>query len=98
MPSEKAIVNKILDYLNELPGCFAYKTHGGRFESLKGQPDISGCYRGRRFDFEVKRPGKEPTELQKAQIRKFQDAGSVSTVVTSVGEVQDIMQQMETLF
>ncbi|MFW6270981.1 MAG: VRR-NUC domain-containing protein [Bacillota bacterium] len=89
--SEKAIVKEIKNFLNGLDGCFCYKTHGGMYESLKGQPDISGCFYGLRFDFEVKKPGEEPTPLQKAVIRKMRKAGDIAGVVRSVDEVMAIM-------
>jgi len=97
MVKEKAITDKILNYLNSLDRCVAWKTHGGRFESMKGKPDITGVLEGRRFDFEVKAPGKNPTRLQKAQIRKLREAGSCAHTVYDINEVKHFINNMRTL-
>ena len=47
-PGEKAIVRAILAYLNSLPGCLARKRWGGGY-GVAGDPDITGCIRGRHF-------------------------------------------------
>lgn len=52
---ETAIVNKIMKYLQALPGCCVEKRHGTNYGKA-GQPDLSVCYLGRRFEIEVKVP------------------------------------------
>jgi penicillin-binding protein-related factor A (putative recombinase) len=68
--TEKQIESSILDYLNTLVGCFAFKINtGGIFDPStrrmrtitnkhqhKGTSDIIGVYKGRFFAIEVKRP------------------------------------------
>lgn len=39
IPRESTIVDRILKYLNGLPGCIARKRHGSAY-GLKGEPDI----------------------------------------------------------
>ncbi len=90
-PLEKTIVNRIIKKLNELPACRAIKTHGGAF-GHSGQPDITGCIDGRRFDMECKRPGGKATPKQESEMRKWSDAGSVCGVVTSWEEAVCLLQ------
>lgn len=50
---ESAIVKSILAYLKTLPGCFAWKEHGGMYGTA-GIPDIICCIGGKFYSFEVK--------------------------------------------
>ena len=56
-----------------------------------GIPDVICCYRGRFYGFEVKTETGEPTELQKATIRKTQKARDTALVVRSVDEVRAVI-------
>ena len=87
--TEKAIVNSIKRYLDKLPGCYVVKTHGSIYGA--GQPDLLGCYKGRMFALEVKRPGRRPTKLQQAVLKKWEAAGAIAAVVTSVEEVKELL-------
>lgn len=40
-----------------------------------GIPDIIGCYKGRFFGIEVKRPGKKPTPMQFARLAEIEKSG-----------------------
>ena len=58
---ESDIVRAILKYLKTVPGCFAWKEHGGMYGTA-GIPDVICCYCGRFYGFEVKTETGEPTE------------------------------------
>ena len=88
-PTEKAIVNSIMRYLQSLPGCYAFKTHGSIYGS--GQPDIVGCIKSRAFALEVKRPGGRPTKLQVYMLEKWKAAGAITGIVHSVDEVKEVL-------
>ncbi len=88
---EADIVRAILRYLKALPGCFAWKEHGGMYGTA-GIPDVICCFGGRFYGFEVKTKVGRPTDLQKATIRKIQAAGGTALVVRSVDEVRVIME------
>jgi Holliday junction resolvase len=90
-PLESNITKNILKYLRSLKDCFAWKVHGGMYGTA-GIPDVVVCYRGRFLAFEVKRPGNKPTKLQAATIKKMRQAGGDVHVVTSVGEVKEVMR------
>ena len=87
---ESDIVRAILKYLKNVPGCFAWKEHGGMYGTA-GIPDIICCLRGRFYGFEVKKEDGEPTKLQEATIRKIQNAGGTALVVRSVDEVRAVI-------
>lgn len=87
--SEKSIVNSIMRYLEKLPECYVIKTHGSVY--VAGQPDLLGCYKGRTLALEVKRPGGKPTKLQQAVLKKWEAAGAIAAVVTSVEEVKELL-------
>jgi len=93
--SEKSIVNSILKYLNSLPQCRAEKTWGGGYGNA-GKPDITGCLNGRRFELEVKMPGKKPTKLQEVVLEQWRKAGAITGVVHSVDEVREILNVKDT--
>lgn len=90
--SEKAIVKAILAYLNGLPGCVARKRWGVGY-GVAGDPDITGCIRGRHFEFEVKRPGQGPTALQARRLEEWRRAGAVVAVVESLAQVRALLAE-----
>ena len=89
---ESDIVAAILRYLRTVPGCFAWKTHGGMYGTA-GIPDIIACVEGRFFAFEVKTESGKVTPLQAATIQKILVAGGMAAVVRSVDEVRAILRQ-----
>jgi len=108
--SEKTIEHEILNYLNRLPGCFAWKVNsGGVFDGhtyrkanspfiFKGVSDILGVFNGRFIAFEVKTDVGRPTKEQLAFIAKIQRCGGLGGVVRSVEDVQKVLREGELLF
>ncbi len=88
---EADIVRAILRYLKTVPGCFAWKEHGGMYGTA-GIPDVICCCGGRFYGFEVKTEVGRPTKLQEATIRKIRAAGGTALVVRSVDEVRAVME------
>ena len=89
--TEKDIVQSILRFLKAVPGCFAWKIHGGVYGTA-GIPDIIACVDGRFFAFEVKTASGKATPLQQATIRKILAAGGTALVARSVDEVRDALR------
>lgn len=89
-PLERSITAGILKWLNTQPECFAIKTRGDQRQ--QGQPDILGCIGGRTIAFEVKRPGKGPTVLQKVILGKWRRAGAIAGVVHSLDEAKELLR------
>lgn len=87
---EKAIENKIKQYLKTVEDLYFFKEHGGLYGTA-GVPDIICCYKGRFIALEVKAPDGKPTALQEATINRIREAGGVAEVVRSVEEVKEII-------
>lgn len=92
--AEKEIVSSILRYLKSVPGCFAWKEHGGMYGTA-GIPDIIACIGGRFFAFEVKTKSGKLTKLQEITIRRIQEAKGQAYKVTSLSEVKSILEHLE---
>ncbi len=88
-PTEKVISNNIIKWIKALPNAHARKVHGGPYGTI-GEPDIDACIQGRTVKIEVKRPGKgyTLTPHQEAAIGRWNDAGAVAFVATSIDDVQ----------
>lgn len=90
--AEKDIVQSILRCLKAVPGCFAWKTHGGMYGTA-GIPDIIACVNGSFFAFEVKTANGKVTMLQEATIRKILVSGGTAAIVRSADEVRAILNK-----
>ena len=90
---EKNITATIMRHLKTVPGCFAWKEHGGMYGTA-GLPDIICCIGGRFVAFEVKAPGNKLTKLQETTITKIKAAGGIAHQVKSVEEVKEILKNL----
>ena len=88
---EKTITNQILKYLKNLPECFAFKEHGGLYNT-SGIPDIIVCYSGKFVAFEVKTEKGKLSKLQEITIEKIRNAKGMAFKVTSLEEVKEILK------
>jgi len=89
---EKIIENQILDWLNLIEGCFAFKVNNvGIYDTKKkvhrknhnshvhnGISDILFCYKGRFGSIEVKAGYNKPTENQLTWLKNIDNHGGVS--------------------
>lgn len=82
---ESALVSAIVQALRAAPGLVVRKRHGTAW-GFAGDPDLTGCYRGRHFELEVKTPAGALTRLQEARLAEWSRAGAITAVVRSVGE------------
>lgn len=87
---EKAIENKIKQYLKTVEDLYFFKEHGGLYGTA-GVPDIICCYKGRFIALEVKAPDGKATALQDATIRRIIGAGGIARIVRSLEEVKSII-------
>ena len=74
--SEIKATNRLLKILNQIPGCYAKKRHGGAFQS--GEPDIMGCLNGKSFFIEMKDENGKLTELQSNSLQRWREAGAIT--------------------
>lgn len=72
-------------------GGWARKTHGDAFTG-RGEPDIDGCLAGRCLKIELKMPGHTPTDAQFAALRRWAAAGALAGWVTSVAELDALLE------
>ena len=90
MPTEAAIVYRIMEKLRRLPQTKALKLHGSVFGE-RGTPDIHVTRQGRSYWLEVKQPGCKPTLLQVHRLKQWKDAGATAAVVHSWEEVRELL-------
>ncbi len=100
-PTEKEILNACLDYLNTIWGCKCWRQNTGAMSSVykgktrfmrfgqPGQADITGIYRGRRIEIEVKKPRTKPTLIQGEWLGEMQRLGAIAFWCTSVDECRE---------
>lgn len=84
MGRENSFQSTVLEYLNKIPGCMAENVSGDSSQS--GRPDITGCYKGRAFKFELKQPDNkyEASLKQNIELRRWRNAGCVVGVIYSM--------------
>lgn len=88
---KEATLNKnVVAALNRIDGCLARKRSA--HINNKGQPDVTGCIRGIRFELEGKLEGNRPTKIQRKRLREWEDAGAITGVYYSVAEAVQIVE------
>lgn len=94
MQPEAKLVKRISAYL-EGRGAWCFKVHGGDnpFQEV-GIPDLICCFESRFIGLEVKLPGEKASARQKVVLKRINDAGGLSAVVTSVPEVERVLQRI----
>lgn len=90
---EKEITAVIMRYLKTVPGCFAWKEHGGMYGTA-GLPDVICCINGHFVAFEVKTPSGRLSKLQEITIQKIREAKGEAFKVTSVKEVRAAVENL----
>lgn len=90
---EKNIEKKLRDEVNKIHG-IAYKfTSPGN----SGVPDRLVLLPNRRIYFvELKRPGKEPSKLQRMQIARIKALGFDVRVIDTMQKVEDFIHEIQT--
>lgn len=90
-PLESSVVSTLIKWLNKQAGVKAQKTHGSSLRM--GTPDIIGCWQGRMFTIEVKRPGSNAvTALQNKELEGWRRAGAIVGVAHSLDELKEILR------
>lgn len=88
MVTEAAIVTKAQAELRRI-GAVVVKVHGGPM-----QPDINdlvGCYQGRAFMLEAKRPGEQMTPRQHVRAVQWAKAGAITGMFTSAEQAVELV-------
>ncbi len=90
---ESDLSREVIEYLNGLPDCFAYVTHGGPYQR-SGIPDIVGIYKSLGFGIELKMEGKYPSPIQRKVLRDMRAAGGMAITAWSLETVVDMIAIM----
>lgn len=95
MGLESNLQSRVLEYLNNLPGCMAENVSGNANQS--GRPDINGCYQGRMFKIELKSPDHkyQPSKKQQLVLRKWSNAGCITAVAYSFDFIKDLFENAD---
>lgn len=88
--SEASVVKGLLNILNSLNSCYARKRHGG--PNRRGEPDITGCYDGKRLEIEAKALGGKLTRLQKDRLQLWKSYGAITGVAYDEEDLWIIMR------
>ena len=106
-PSEKEIERSILQYLEFIPDCYAWKNQStGVYDptkqlfrkarskySINGVSDILGIFKGRFLAIEVKTPqNKKRTEDQNSFINQVNKRGGLAFYATSIEDVKAALE------
>lgn len=83
MKYESEVQAKIIDYLEKIS--YVRKVH---VSNRGGTLDIFGCYKGRFYSIEVKRPGETPTTLQYVNMRDIRKHGGIAFSAESLEDVK----------
>lgn len=81
---ESTFKKKVMKDLNAIDGMFVFSKEA---KSLRGYPDIIGCYRGRFFGWELKRSESEARKqtgrivLQRHILTQVQQSGGIGEIV-----------------
>ena len=94
--TESEIQSEIMAYLSRLPTAHFYRTsvtrRRGFHPSELGQPDVTGCYKGRYWAFEVKRRGKKQSQGQLDFQGMIDKAGGRYFTVYSLDDVISLIE------
>lgn len=102
---EKDIEKSILQYLEFVPGCFAWKSNTvGIFDpvrkvyrkqknkyAINGVADILGIYKGKFIALEVKSRTGKPSQEQKIFLENIERNGGIAGIVRSVDDARKVL-------
>lgn len=85
---ENRIQSGIVRFLRKQKDCWVYPTCD-RF--TVGVPDILGCFKGRFFALEVKKPTGRLSKIQAYQLDKVRNAGGIAARVDSLEDAKEAL-------
>jgi hypothetical protein len=87
---EGPLNKKVVQWLNSLNQCCAYKRKGG--PANPGQLDVTGCLKGIRIEIEGKVGNNRPTRLQQHYINKWAAAGAITGWYNSLEGAKELVR------
>jgi len=88
--SEKTAQQKILEYLNSVPGCSFDKKQASQYGNTNGFSDIVGVIQGHAIYIEVKSETGEPSDLQMFFLKKKKACGAYGGFAKSIQDAFEI--------
>lgn len=82
-----ATVTRHLKALARQDPTFVWRKRHGSAMGTSGDPDITGLWNGHHFEMELKRPGEQPTHLQRHRLAEWSRAGAHTFVIHSLPEL-----------
>lgn len=97
MSEHSGLQRSILDYLNWMPGTYAFPTHDARHRPVDpGVADIICCRNGKTYAIEIK-VGKDKMRKEQDDFgRRIVEAGGVHAVVEDLADAIAVFQQRRT--
>ncbi len=95
-PKEKQVVTKIMAAAKKIPGLVLRKRHGTAM-GCAGDPDLTGCFRGRHVEIEVKVPYESKSQLTKLQAHRqveWAESGAIVGIARSIEEFLAILARV----
>jgi len=89
-PRESTIVAAIVRALKAVPELVVRKRWGSEMAAA-GDPDLTGCYRGRHFELEVKAHGGRLSRIQEVRLEEWRKAGAITGVVHNTEEALAVL-------
>jgi len=86
---EKKVVAQIKKLLHSFDNCYVRK----RKPYIKGDPDLTGCYNGKRIEIEVKAPDGHPTRIQEKRVADWKRLGCIAGIAWSVEDVAELIYE-----
>lgn len=91
-PTEAVIKAKVIAHLKELGG-YAIPKHQTSM-GVRGTPDVMACLGGRMVMVETKVPGKNLEPDQRAELRKWQNAGALAGWACSLTHLDELLSHL----
>ena len=97
IPLERTLQKSVLKRLEKLrqsDPTLVYRKRHGTVMGVTGDPDIYGLWAGVHFEIELKRPGQEPTLLQRTRCQEWELGGARGAVVHDMAELTAFLSQI----
>ena len=87
MGSESSLKRSVVKWMKEHYPCAVVRKRHGSVYTIAGDPDLYFLIGGVHIECELKRPGEQPTPLQRHRLAEWARAGAHTVVVHSVPEL-----------
>lgn len=93
--TERDLQRRIVEFVRGRPGWWIVKYHQDGRYATAGTPDLLAVHKGQFVAVEVKMPGRKPSKLQEAVLRRISQAGGVTAVIDSLDKARQLVLDIE---